>query len=142
MIITAIHDELKRMDPSLPPCNSLNDELIQFLQRHDGKKFIFIIDEWDAMIREAKDDREAQKRYLNLLRGWFKNGNFTDQVVAAAYMTGILPIKKDGTQSAISDFDEYPILEPDDFAEFTGFLEEEVQEKCRERGLDYQEVKE
>lgn len=51
-------------------------------------------------------------------------------------------IKKDGKESAISDFDEFPILEPDNFAVFTGFLEEEVQGKCKEHGLDYQEVKE
>ena len=41
-------------------------------------------------------------------------------------------IKKDGKESAISDFDEFPILAPGRFAEFTGFLEEEVQEKCQE----------
>ena len=142
MIISAIHDELMQMNSSLPPCKSLNDEIKRFMEQPDGKQFIFIIDEWDAMIREAKNDPDAQEAYLNLLRGWFKNGNFTDEVVAAAYMTGILPIKKDGSQSAISDFDEYPIIEPCDFAEFTGFLEEEVQQKCLARGLDYQEVKE
>ena len=48
----------------------------------------------DALIREAKEDSMAQKRYLYLLREWFKNNSFTPQVVAAAYMTGILPIKK------------------------------------------------
>ncbi len=57
-------------------------------------KFFFIIDEWDAIIREAESDTEIQKAYLNLLREWFKNGNFTSKAVAAAYMTGILPIKK------------------------------------------------
>ena len=61
-------------------------------------------DEWDAIIREAKEDEEAQTAYLNLLRGWFKNTSITPKAVAAAYMTGILPIKKDGSQSAISDF--------------------------------------
>ncbi len=63
---------------------------------------VFIIDEWDAMIWKTLRDEEAQTRYLNLLRGWFKNNSFTPKVVAAAFMTGILPIKKDGSQSAIS----------------------------------------
>ena len=36
-----------------------------------------------------------------------KNSGMTDKIFAAAYMTGILPIKKDGSQSAISDFLEY-----------------------------------
>ena len=56
--------------------------------------FVFVIDEWDALIREAKGDTMVQKKYLNSLRGWFKNNNFTSRVVAAAYMTGILPIAK------------------------------------------------
>lgn len=99
-----------------------------------GKKFVFIIDEWDALIREAKDDVVAQKRYFNLLREWFKSNNFTPKVVAAAYMTGILPIKKDGSQSAISDFKEYTILDPGRFAEFTGFTENDVRLLCGKYG--------
>ena len=142
MIADAIKEEVMALDADLPTDMDLEAILTAYVDKKGNKPFIFIIDEWDAMIREAKEDPEAQKRYLSLLRGWFKNNSFTPKVVAAAYMTGILPIKKDGSQSAISDFDEYPILEPDDFAEFTGFLEEEVLEKCLERGLDYTEVKE
>lgn len=93
------------------------------------------------MIREAKDDETAQKRYMDLLREWFKNGNFTPKVVAAAYMTGILPIKKDGKQSAISEFDEFTMLDPFDFAEYVGFTEEEVVDRCAEKGMDYEEIK-
>lgn len=50
-------------------------------------KVVFIIDEWDALIREATHDGVTQDRYLNLLRAWFKNNSFTPKVVAAAYMT-------------------------------------------------------
>ncbi len=53
-----------------------------------GKRFVFIIDEWDAIIREAKYNTDVKMRYINILRGWFKNGNFTPRAVAAAYMTG------------------------------------------------------
>lgn len=93
------------------------------------------------MIREAKDDAVAQKRYLNLLREWFKNNSFTPKVAAAAYMTGILPIKKVGSQSAISDFTEYPILDPGEFAEYTGFTEDEVQKRCKKYEMDFEEIK-
>lgn len=74
--------------------------------------FVFVIDEWDALIREAAYDGEAQNRYLDLLRSWFKNNSFKPKVVAAAYMTGILPIKKNSSQSVISDFREYSVLDP------------------------------
>lgn len=88
-IVDAIHDELDISENG----KSLNDSLIRFVHE-TGRPIVFIIDEWDAMIREAKDDEVAQEAYLNLLRGWFKNINITPKVVAAAYMTGILPIKK------------------------------------------------
>ena len=87
-----------------------------------------------SAIREAVRDPDVQKRYLRFLRELFKNGNFTPFVVAAAYMTGILPIKKDGSQSGISDFQEYSILEPEDYSEYVGFTEEEVELECRKTG--------
>lgn len=121
--------------------DSLNDFLLRCCKEENGKKFIFIIDEWDAMIREAKDDPDAQEAYLNLLRGWFKNSNFTPKAVAAAYMTGILPIKKDGSQSAISDFREYSILHPGQYAKYTGFLEPEVKRICKKHKMSFDEVK-
>ncbi len=123
------------------PDETLQDSLLHFVEK-TGKKIIFILDEWDAMIREARDDEAAQEAYLNLLRGWFKNTNFTPYVVAAAYMTGILPIKKDGSQSAISDFREYSMIKPRKYAEFVGFTEEEVQKLCNDKHVRFDKMKE
>ena len=50
--------------------DTLCDYLIHCVEQSGGKKFIFIIDEWDAVIREAKDDLPAQRRFLDLLREW------------------------------------------------------------------------
>lgn len=105
------------------------------------KKIVFIIDEWDAIFREEKNNEKAQKEYIALLRGFFKNGNLTDRVFAGAYMTGILPIKKYGTQSAVSDFKEYTMLEPGPFAEYFGFTDEEVRNICSENNMNYSEMK-
>ena len=104
-ISAAIQNDVERQYPELNTGLTLNDTLI-CLVKNTGTQIVFIIDEWDSMIRETSGDGEAQERYLSLLRGWFKNYNFTFPAVAAAYMTGILPIKKDGSQSAISDFEE------------------------------------
>ncbi len=141
MIVGTIHEELMLQAPELPWQKSLTDCLVRYVEKPEGKSFIFIIDEWDAMIREAANDETAQEAYLNLLREWFKNSNFTPKVVAAAYMTGILPIKKDGSQSAISDFQEYSILNPDQFAEFTGFTKREVRKLCKKNKMDFEKVK-
>ena len=115
--------------------DSFTNILLNYVEQ-SGKKIIFIIDEWDAIIREAKDNSAVQTAYLNLLRSLFKNGNFTSKVVAAAYMTGILPIKKDGTESAVSDFDEFTIINPGKFAEYTGFTSEDIKFICRQSETD------
>lgn len=135
-IAQAIFDEVSLLDSTVGNEKTLNDCLIRFVEG-SKKSIIFIIDEWDAMIREAKDDEVAQQSYLNLLRGWFKNGNFTPKAVAAAYMTGILPIKKDGSQSSISDFREYSMVKPYQYGEFVGFTEAEVKEICGKKGIDF-----
>lgn len=140
-IVCNLKDEILMLDPDAPKEKSLEDCIIHCVNRPDGRPFIFIIDEWDAMIREAKDDRVVQEAYLNLLRGWFKNENFTPRAVAAAYMTGILPIKKDGAQSAISDFKEYSMLYPGKFAKFTGFSETQVRRLCKKNHIDFESAK-
>lgn len=105
-----------------------------------GHKFIIIIDEWDALFREAKENIELQKEYLQLLRGLFKS-SLTDRMIEAAYMTGILPIKKYGTQSALTDFREYTMLQPKKLAEYVGFTEDEVQRLCHEYRINFDEAK-
>lgn len=65
----------------------------------------------------------------------------TTKVFAAAYMTGILPIKKDGSQSAISDFQEFSVVYPMQFAEYVGFTEGEVRKLCSECQVDFSMMK-
>jgi len=106
-----------------------------------GNQFIIIIDEWDALFREAKNNVTLQKGYVQLLRGLFKGGTATDETIAAVYMTGILPIKKYGTESALTDFQEFTMVAPDALAPYVGFTEQEVLDLCNKHSLDFAEVK-
>ncbi len=99
--------------------------------------FVFIIDEWDCIFREYKTDREAQETYLDFLRDLLKDKVY----VALAYMTGILPIKKYGTHSALNMFDEFSMIDPGPLAEYVGFTQEEVGKLCETYGMDLEEVK-
>jgi hypothetical protein len=139
-IDNAILSEVRFLHPEIRDTDNLKECLLE-LVRMTATKIVFVIDEWDSVIREAKEDEKAQESYLNLLRGWFKNNNFTPEAVAAAYMTGILPIKKDASQSAISDFQEYSMLEPGSFAEYVGFTEEEVRTECERFGRSFGSMK-
>ncbi len=102
-----------------------------------GEKFFVIIDEWDALFREAVKEDALQREYIMLLRGLFKAGPATDDCIAGAYMTGILPIKKYGTQSALTDFREFTMVRPAKLAEYVGFTEQDVKKLCKDNQMDY-----
>ncbi|MCC8140527.1 MAG: ATP-binding protein [Lachnospiraceae bacterium] len=118
----------------------LADALLHVTEK-TGERFVIIIDEWDALFREAKGDEALQKEYVQLLRGLFKGGPSTDRTIAAAYMTGILPIKKYGTQSALTDFREFTMTNPDALAPYLGFSEAEVRRLCETYDADFESMR-
>ena len=99
-------------------------------------QFIFIIDEWDCIFREYAQDKESQKVYLDFLRNLLKDKPY----VELAYMTGILPIKKYGTHSALNMFKEISMLNATPLESFMGFTEQEVQDLCLKYDMDYHEM--
>ena len=99
--------------------------------------FVILIDEWDCLFREYKHSEEAQKKYLDFLRAWLKDQSY----VALAYMTGILPVKKYGSHSALNMFTEYSMTEPGDMAPYFGFTEDEVQTLCETYQMNYEEAR-
>ena len=99
--------------------------------------FVFIIDEWDCIFREKRTDYQAQKIYLDFLRNLMKDKVY----VALAYMTGILPIKKYGSHSALNMFQEFSMTNPEQLAEFVGFTEQEVQSLCDQYHMDFEETR-
>ena len=101
------------------------------------RKFVFIIDEWDCIFREYQHDAEAQKKYLDFLRDWMKDKAY----IGLAYMTGILPIKKYGTHSALNMFTEYSMENPRKLSQFVGFTESEVKPLCDKYDMDFEECK-
>lgn len=104
-----------------------------------GQRFIFIIDEWDAICREFKAGTSAMDLYVNWLRRMFKGGQSAD-VFAGVYMTGILPIKKYKTQSTLNNFQEYSMVKPGGIAGFFGFTKDEVKVVAAKNGMDYDEL--
>ena len=68
-------------------------------------------------------------------------GTEPTKYIQLAYLTGILPIKREKTQSALNNFDEFTMLEATDLAEYTGFTEKEVKDLCEKYGKDFEKVK-
>ena len=131
-------EELKEAYPDMSFSSRLG--LPHFLDKIYSKyreQFIFLIDEWDCVMREHMDNKDAQKMYLDYIRNLLKDKTY----VALAYMTGILPIKKYGSHSALNMFDEYSMLESEPLQKYTGFTAEEVKKLCEEYAIDFESMK-
>lgn len=105
-----------------------------------NKRFIIIIDEWDIFIRDNVEDIAVQEEYINFLRGLFK-GTEPTKFLHLVYLTGILPIKKLKTQSALNNFEEFTMLDAGELAFYMGFTEQEVKKLCKQYQCDFCELR-
>ena len=143
-IVGKIDETLKSDVLDAYPSVSVKDDddlmacLIRIMEA-TGEQFLFIIDEWDAICREFKAGTEAMDRYVNWLRRMFKEVN-ASRVFAGVYMTGILPIKKYKTESALNNFIEYSMIDPGKMARFFGFTKEEVRVLASQHSSDFDEL--
>lgn len=113
---------------------------MSYINAATGNKFIVIIDEWDILIRDEANNQKVQEKYINFLRRMFK-GVEPAKYIALAYLTGILPIKKLKTQSALNNFEEYTMLDAGTLASYVGFTDDEVRGLSQKYGRDYEEIK-
>lgn len=91
-------------------------------------EFVFIIDEWDYIFGHELFP-EHQGDFLEFLRNLLKDRPY----VALSYMTGVLPIKKYSTGSALNMFDEYTMLNDCLFEEYFGFTTQEAESLCQKQ---------
>jgi hypothetical protein len=143
-IVRHIDEELKKEVCDTYPEMTFEEsyDLMDCLMRiamATNDRFFFIIDEWDAICREFDPGTEAMESYLNWLRRLFKSVNAMD-VFAGAYMTGILPVKKYKTQSAMNNFIEYSMVTPRNMARYFGFTKDEVKLLASKFGMDFDEL--
>lgn len=111
-------------------------EALERIYAKTEKQFVFLIDEWDCVMRERQESEDLQRQYLDFLRNLLKDQPY----VALAYMTGILPVKKYGLHSALNMFLEYSMTDQSEFEEYTGFTQEEVKALCIRYNMDFTEM--
>ena len=140
LIQQEIRDEVLEIFPEIKVKD--RDDLMDILYRisdSTGERFFMIIDEWDAILREMGTDEFITTSYVDLLRRLFK-GSGSNTVFAGAYLTGILPIKKYNTESALNNFREYTMIRPGKMSEVLGFTHKEVEMLCKKHGMDMNEM--
>lgn len=129
-VLQELHEEYEN---SLTPTENKLTAALEQIYKATQKKFIFLIDEWDCIMRERQESEAMQKEYLDFLRNLLKDQPY----VAFSYMTGILPVKKYGLHSALNMFAEYSMTDQDVFEEYTGFTEAEVKGLCKQFHMDF-----
>ncbi len=112
------------------------DLTLQEVYNYSKVPFVFVIDEWDCIMREKKEDPDSLKQYLEWLKAIFKDKPY----VGLAYMTGILPIKKYGSHSALNMFAEYSMTEPLNLGQYIGFTEDEVKDICKQHDVAFNQM--
>ena len=112
------------------------DLTLQEVYNYSKVPFVFVIDEWDCIMREKKEDPDSLKQYLEWLKAIFKDKPY----VGLAYMTGILPVKKYGSHSALNMFTEYSMTEPLNLGQYIGFTENEVKDICKQHDVSFNQM--
>ena len=155
-IVRAIQDKITcELKEAFPDVRYRDDydlmDVLSAIREYTGEKFFFIIDEWDAICREFPERQKLKgdpdtvaptilDEYVMLLRRLFKTQD-SDRVFAGAYLTGILPIKKYNTESALNNFCEYSMIDPAFLASCYGFTNEEVQTLAERHGASMESLK-
>ncbi len=88
----------------------------------DKQKFVFVMDEWDALFHMPFSTDRDKQDFLLFLKSLLKSKAY----VQLAYMTGILPIAKYSDGSELNMFIEYNMATKIRFSEYFGFLDDEV----------------
>ena len=140
-ITKSVQAELREIYPGVLPEEEISlSESLSRIKNIVGQKFIIIIDEWDVLIRDEAANKKVQEKYINFLRAMFK-GTEPTKYIQLAYLTGILPIKKEKTQSALNNFDEFTMLSAGRLSPYIGFTEAEVKELSERYQVEFDKVK-
>ncbi|MBR4213915.1 MAG: AAA family ATPase [Bacteroidales bacterium] len=129
--------DLKKSYTFLEEQNDLYVALAEINEK-TGDRFVLIIDEWDMLVRDVEKD--VQDAYVDFLRSMFKSYNASN-IFRLVYMTGILPIIKIKTQSALNNFVEYSIIDPGDTDKYYGFTDDEVKILCQKHNMNFDLMK-
>lgn len=110
-------------------------DLMRKISRETGRKFIVLIDSWDAFFREYPHAALLHRKYRAFLASMFKKP-LCSEFVLGAYLTGVLPMDHE-----IADFRNFTMLEPGELSDYVGFTAEEVRNVCARYALDPEQMR-
>ncbi len=130
-LIDSYHD--LKIDKSKPL-----SKIFSQVYNETNEGFIFIIDEWDYIFNNNLFELEDRENFLQFLKDLLKGKPY----VELAYMTGVLPIAKYSSGSALNMFKEYNILNDKKYYKYFGFTLEETKKLCaKQNEITFEELK-
>ena len=126
--ISRLSSDIKELWPDIEINDNIPDMLSE-VQSRTGEGFIFIIDEWDFIFNNNLFTEQERDNFLYFLKDLLKDKPYVD----LCYMTGVIPIAKYCTGSALNMFREYNFLNDDKYYKFYGFTTEEVEHICSQQ---------
>lgn len=97
-------------------------DILTAIYQENSQRFIFVLDEWDAIFHMDFITEADKKAYLLFLKSLLKGRVYAELV----YMTGILPIAKYSDGSELNMFVEYNMATTERFSQYFGFSGSEV----------------
>ena len=91
-----------------------------------NESFIFILDEWDYIFNNNLFEQADRENFLEFLKKLLKDKPYVD----LAYMTGVLPIAKYSSGSALNMFIEFNMMNDYQFDDCFGFTQHEIDKLC------------
>ncbi|NWO18473.1 AAA family ATPase [Leptotrichia sp. oral taxon 223] len=110
--------------------------LSKYLYEYYGKKVIVLIDEYDQPIINSyiKGNYEKAISFFKSFYGLVLKDN---EYLEMGVMTGILRVAKENIFSGLNNLEVHTILD-DEFTEYFGFMEDEVEKALEDFGLEYE----
>ncbi len=140
-VTNAVRSDLEKAFPGiLTESEDTLRESLAKINDETSERFVFLIDEWDVVLRESSDDKALCREFGKFLCALFKSSDalcYTDLV----YMTGIFPIERFPLRCDLNNFIDYDATKPWVTREAIGYTEEEVKDLCERWGRDFTEIK-
>ena len=112
-------------------------KLSKMLSAHYGKAPIIIIDEYDTPIQEGYS-KDFYDEIIGFMRNFFSGAFKDNKYLSYGFLTGILRIAQESIFSGLNNLTVNSVMD-DEYDEFFGFTETEVQKMLKDYGVSDKE---
>ncbi|MCD8205809.1 MAG: AAA family ATPase [Clostridia bacterium] len=134
-------DIASELNSAFPEVKTCDEDMLSYalsnIAETSGVRFVIIVDDFDTLFFERKDDEDDLRAYLSAFNSIIKDNWY----VEIAYMTGILAVKNYFLSTAMDMFDITNMVRCDQMPEYMGFSYDKVKALCQKAGVSFFDLK-